>query len=986
MKKLSLMFFMVLFAMSFALAQRTVVGMVTDDSGDALIGATVLVKGTSEGTVTDLDGKYSVTVPSGSNTLVFSYTGFETQEIELGASNVVNVSLLAGISLTDVVVVGYGEQSNRLKVQSVSQVTEENIKNVPFVTPQQVLQGQAAGVQIVNSSGVLGSAAAIRIRGVASLNAGGSPLFVVDGVPMNDGAYTNELGASTPLNPLADIDPNDIESVSVLKDAAAAAIYGSRGSNGVVLITTKKGKAGSNRVNLGYYTGWVEPTNVLEMMNAEQYRTFMADYNGVSTIPATSFNWPDAVLQTGRINNYNLSFSGGTAKTQYYIGGTMLDQSNYTIGNELNKLTGRLNFKHSMDNGFRFGANIGLARSINDRINTDNSTFAPLTSAYLQFPYVEAYNEDGTFKRSPNFIPNILAIEELSVFELVSRRSYGNVFASYDLIPEKLYIKTDWGMDQVSTEETNRDPDIVSPGGYGYRRIISDIKWLTTNTLNYTESFGANNLSAVLGVSYETSELQRTAVEGSDFAADGLRNIASAATPTLTFADRTRWALASQFLRVNYNYNEKYLLEASIRRDGSSRFGANNRWGTFWAVAGGWIMSEESFMSDVDAISTLKLTASYGISGNDRIDNFASRGLYQSGVESDYAGNPGLRPTQAQNPDLKWEETSQLDLGIEIGVLNDRLKLSANYYIKNTTDLLLEFNLPDVGGISNISRNAGEMKNTGVDLDLNASIIRKRDFNWDLRLNMGFLNNEITALPEAALDEQGRQFISGTGNQRAVVGFTANEYYLIPYNGINPETGNAEWLDQDGNPTTNPLASARVLAGSAVPDFIGGFTNTLRYKDFDFNAFFNFTYGNEVLLGELRFVDDVRATGFNKSVDVLNYWTGPGDTDAFAPGPDSPTKATFRQPSTLQMQDGSFLRLRNISLGYTLKGKKLGTDAFESIRIYVMGQNMWTLMNKDFRGADPEVADGGNNNLRQGESFFSPPQARTTTVGVNVSF
>lgn len=978
------MFFMVLFATSIALAQRTVYGNVTDENGEPLIGATVLVKGTTVGTVTDLDGKYSVEVPDGANTIVYSYTGYETKEMELGASNVVNVSLLAGVSLADVVVVGYGEQSDRLKVQSISQVTEKDIQNVPFVTPQQVLQGQAAGVQIVNTSGVLGSAAAIRIRGVASLNAGGNPLFVVDGVPMNDGEYSNELGA-TALNPLADIDPNDIESVSVLKDAAAAAIYGSRGSNGVVLITTKKGKAGTNRVNLGYYTGWVNPTNTLEMLNGDQYRQFMEEYNGVTGLPETSFDWPDAVLQTGRINNYNLSFSGGTDKTQYYLGGTLLDQSNYAIGNELDKLTGRLNFKHTLDNGLRFGANIGLARSVNDRISSDNSTFAPLTSAYLQFPYVEAFNEDGTYTRT-GFIANVLAIEDLSTFELISRRAYGNVFASLDIIPEKLYIKTDWGMDQIQTEATNRDPDIVSPGGYGYRRIISDVKWLTTNTLNWDESFGANNLSAVLGVSYETSQFESTAVEGSDFAADGLRNVASAATPTTTYADRTRWALASQFLRVNYNYGERYLLEASVRRDGSSRFGANNRWGIFWAVAGGWIMSEEAFMQDIDAISTLKLTASYGISGNDRIDNFASRGLYQSGVDSDYDGNPGLRPTQAANPDLKWEETSQLDIGLEVGVLNDRLTLAANYYIKNTTDLILDFNLPDVGGISNISRNAGEMKNTGVDLDLNANIVRKRDFNWNLRMNIGFLNNEIIALPDAAEDSDGNQFIAGSAVQRAVVGRSANEFFMIRYDGINSETGNAEWLDVDGNPTTTPTAADRVFVGSAIPDFIGGITNNITYKNFDFNMFFNYTFGNEIVLGDLRFAEDVRAGGFNKTTDVLNYWTGPGDTDAFAPGPDSPTKNTFRQSSTLQMQDGSFLRLRNISLGYTLRGKDLGTKAFESIRIYVMGQNIWTLMNADFRGADPEVADDGNLNLRQGESFFTPPQAKTTTVGVNVSF
>ena len=976
--------FALLATISTVLAQRTVQGTVTDNDGTPLIGASILAEGTSTGTVTDIDGNFELRVPAEATNLAVSYTGFATKSLELTNSNILNVTLEeAVIGLDDIVVIGYGEQSERFNVQSVAKIDNEALANVPVVSPQQLLQGQAAGVQLTNTSGVLGAATAIRIRGVASLNAGGQPLFVVDGVPLNDGDYSNDQGG-VPLNPLQDINPNDIESMTVLKDAAAAAIYGSRGGNGVILITTKKGKAGTNVVNFNYYTGWSEPTNLYDMTDAAQYRQYRIDALGAdpATLSEDGFDWQEAVLQTGRINNYDASMSGGSDKTQYYLAGTFLDQSNYVIGNEFNRISGRLNLKHTVSERFRFGANISISRSNNDRIDTDNSTFAPLTSAYLQNPAVKAFDENGAY-RNTGFIANVLAIEDLSVRNLLGRRTTGNIFAMYDIVPG-LTFRTDFGIDEIQTEATNRDPEIVSPGGSGFREINRDNKWLTTNTLNFDRTFGRSNFNAVGGISYETALREDIAVAGSDFAADNLRNIASAATPTTTFASRTEWALFSQFLRASYRLDDKYIAEASVRRDGSSRFGRENQYGIFGAISLGWILSEESFLSNSTWLDFAKLSASYGTSGNDRIGNFSSLGLYQSGVDSDYNGMPGLRPTQAENPDLSWEETTQLDISLSANMFNNRVGVDVSVYNKNTTELLLDFVLPETYGISSITRNAGEMRNRGIDLNIRTTNIRTQDFEWRTNFNVGFLENEILDLPGASLDEEGRPFIPGTASQRAIVGHSANTFYLVDYSGVNAE-GDAEWFDRDGNLTTTYSTANRVIVGSAIPDFVGGVTNSLRYKDLDFSFLFNFSYGNDVMLDELRFTENTNAP-FNISTRLLDYWT-PQNTDGVIPSPESSTFPLYSQRSSNQLMDGSFLRLRNITLGYTLRGDALNTKAFGSVRAYVMGQNLLTFTASDFRGQDPEVNGGGvDSNLDQGESFFTPPQAQMITIGVNASF
>lgn len=972
--------------------QRTVSGTVTDVDGDPLIGANVTVVGEDGyGTITDYDGYYELQVPDGATALDISYIGYQALRVELGEANEYNVKLDdSGVVMDEVVVVAYGEQSRRSLVSSVSTIDEKSISNIPAVSPQEVLQGQASGVQIVQSSGVLGAATNIRIRGVASLTAGGDPLFVVDGVPMNDngnGAISNDFGAASTLNPLMNIAMEDIESISVLKDAAAASLYGSRGSNGVVLITTKQGKAGTNNVSFGTSYGVGGPTNLYDMTNTEQYNEISNRY-GFGTSPNDNFfDWQDAVTQRAETFRANLGFDGGNDKTRYYIGGAFTDDQNYVFGNEMQKYTGKMNLSHQVSDNFKIGANVSISRVNMDRIDAENSTFAPLTSAYLQSPWVDAYNEDGSYRQT-GFIANVLAINDIALTEFITRRNFGNAYLQYT-IPNigrgSINLRSDWGIDEFQTEETIRYPEEISPGGYGYRRVLRDDKWLTTNTIDYSTPVGdRSNLTFLLGQSFETALREGIAVEGTGFAADPLRNVSSAANPSITSATRTAWALASFFGRLQYDFDDRVFVEGSFRRDGSSRFGADNRWGNFWAVGAGWNLSNEAFMRDQTFFNELKLRASYGLTGNERIGNFASLGLFGAGTVSDYNGAPGLRPIQPANPDLKWEQTSQFDVGVNMRIKNF-FDLGVSFWHKETTDLLLNQTVPMSTGFTSFTQNAGDMTNTGVDIDFNFDVLRNQDWYVSIGGNVSFWRNEITSLPDATVDSDGNRFIQDPASaaQRAVVGRTANEFFLIRYNGINSETGDAEWLTKDGELTTEPGQGDRVFAGSAIPDFIGGVNFNVGYKGLNLSGLFNYTYGNLIMLDELRFTED--PDGFNRSTRLLDAWEQPGD-DAFAPGAESTTVEDFPQRSTSQLNDGSFLRLRSITLSYDLPVSTLGIDWIKNLSIYARGNNLWTVTASDFRGQDPEVSDSGTNNLIQGESFFVVPQRKMYTFGLNVTF
>ncbi|NCP52375.1 MAG: TonB-dependent receptor [Flavobacteriales bacterium] len=967
--------------------EKTISGTVSDNSGLPLPGVNILVSGTTNGTQTDFDGKYSIKANVG-DVLVYSYIGQVTQKITVGTSQTINVVLEEDAAvLEEVVVIGYGVQSQRKSVQSVSVVNAENLENIQGISPQVLLQGQASGVQVVQSSGILGAAPVVNIRGTATISSGSQPLYVIDGVPLNDTDQGTNQGANQGLNPLADLNPDDIESFSVLKDAAAVSIYGSRGANGVILINTKKGsKDGVTRVSVSFDTSITEATDILEVMTASELKDqFVRAGRSIAGLPDGNFDWVDGVQQTGISRNVNASVSGGSQKTSYFVNFSKEDAEGFIIGNALKRTSARVNLSHQAKDWLKVGINLGVSNNSIDRVGSENSTFAPFTSAYLQSPWVLPFDDEGNF-RNTGFIANVIAIETLDINDYKSDRVTGNVFVEAEIL-ENLTFKSDFGIDRVFLDQIERSFEINSPDGYGFNNFSQQHKWLTTNTLNYKNKFNeVHSLDILAGIAYEKNEIRSITVEGTGFASDALLNVNSASTPTLTSSSGTNSALYSIFSRLSYDYKGKYLLESSIRRDQSSRFGVENRNGTFYSVGLGWVVTDESFMDNVTFIDRLKLSGSYGTAGNDRIGNFNSLGLFGSGVGASYNGVSGSSPTSISNPELKWELTKGYNFSLSGELFNNRLDFSVDYYDNDTEDLILNVPIPDeIGGPNTITSNVGSLNNKGFDVQLGATLLKSKDFSWYTSVNVGFNTNEITSLPGQNLDENGDEFIQSTASQRAVKGRSVSEFYLIRYVGVNPVTGDAEWLNKDGNVTTSPTADDREYVGSAVPDYIGGWRNTFKYKDFELSLFANFSQGNEIYVDGLRFVENPNST-FNKSREtMLNFWQNPGD-NAYVPSSSSSTFATFAQRSTSQLRDGSFFRLKNATIAYNIPKKFLDKmNIFTNIRIFATGTNLFTLKADNLEGIDPEVTDVSSS-LGQGETFFTPPQSKTYTIGLRLNF
>lgn len=983
--------------------QKNVTGIVTDFEGLPLPGVNILVKGTITGTQSDFDGNYTIQASSG-DVLVFSYLGQKTEERTVGASNTINVQMEQDTqALEEVVVIGYGNQEERKIIQNVGIVKEEAIENLQVVSADQLLQGQSAGTQIVNASGVLGSAAVIRVRGVNSINSGSQPLIVIDGVPITDTAgNTLNRGGNTGINPLSYVNPNDISSLTVLKDAGATSIYGSRGANGVILITTKKGRKNSRTtVSLDVSTQYSESTDVPDILTADEFRQFKSEVatlqNGTPTSPedlglgaigSGGTDWLGGVQRTGISQNYNLGIRGGSEKTSFFFGLDYQDTEGFIIGNDQQRAGARINIDTDITEWLKAGMNLGITNNRLNRVGVENNINAPFTTAFLQSPVVNAFDADGNFAQSGSFIPNIFARVALNTDELKTFRVIGNAFT--EVTPIKgLTWRSEFGIDKLSLEEFIRNAEFNSPGGFAQQIFVNEDRWLTNQTLNYTDTFSEDhNLTVLLGLNYEETLRTRSNVSSTGFLTDDLRNLGSGSTPTVLNGDRFPSRLFGLFSRLTYDYKGKYIAEGSIRRDGSSRFGANNRFGYFWSAAAGWTLSEEDFIRDLNFFDYLSIRASIGTVGNDRLGTFPSLGLFNAGPIADYNGESGVIPNQPENPDLKWEESETLDIGLKSTFLNGRITFNTSYFKKTTSDLLLNQVLPPQTGFTSISRNIGEMENTGWEFELNTINVRTENFTWRTNFNLTSINNKVLKLNEdAATDAQGRRIIDGA-IQRAIEGESLNNFFLIRYVGVNPQTGDAEWLDVDGNITNNPSSNDRVVTGSPLPDFSGGITNIINYKNFDLSFLMNYSYGNEVVIDGLRFADGNDAIGgiVNIRRQNLNYWRQAGD-NAFLPSPTSSTFNLFNQRSSQQQLDASYLRLKNVTLGYSLPDStldKLG-GLFQSIRLYATATNLFTIKADEMDGIDPEVTDDIDP-LFQGESFFTAPQAKSFAFGARIQF
>ncbi|WP_231590719.1 SusC/RagA family TonB-linked outer membrane protein [Hymenobacter terrenus] len=990
---------------------KTVTGRIQGSDSGPLPGATVLERGTTNGTSSGADGTFTLNVQPGAS-LVISSVGYTAQTVAVGDQTTVNVTLAAATTqLNEAVVVGYGTQVKQELTGAVTQLSSKDVQNQPVVSFEQAVQGRTPGVQITQSSGKLGAGLQIRVRGSASITASSQPLYVIDGIPVT----SQDVGTANdePINPLADLNPNDIESISILKDASASAIYGSRASNGVVIVTTKKGRQGQTRVNVGYFVGTSTATRKRKFLNAAQYKELFSeaavngglidtsdpDYatpeaavlseSGIDLNAPYDVNWGDEAFRRGGVSQYDLNVSGGDAKTRFYLSGQFSNQKGIIIGNRYRRGSLRLNLDHSLNDKVRAGLNLSLSRSVNDRTPDDNSFSNPVQLNALPPQQPVRDPVTGRLNNQTIYYNNLLDLD-LGFNRAGTYRSFSNFNVSYEPI-KNLVLRSEVGADFLNlNEDLYRGAGTLDGGqtGFGYNGQSQVINYTTNNTATYTFNLGEEHrLEALLGQSYQRSDTKQTIAEGRGFPTPEFTRLASAAVKTGgTASNGTGFSFISFFSRVNYALLDRYLFSASVRRDGSSRFGDDKPYGTFAAGSVGWLISQESFLKDNSIVNLLKLRASYGSTGNAEIGNFDARQLVSSLPYGDQSGTaPGtgrVGVARVGNPNLTWETSKQADLGLEFGLFNNRLSGEVDIYEKKTTGLLLDRQLRYTSGYSVISENVGNLRNRGLELSLNGRIL-DGDFKWNLGGNITFNRNLITRLPQ--------EIISGGRNLgRVREGEPIGVFWGKKYAGVDPANGDALYYTAEGGTTNDYTAAVDQKLGDPNPKFTGGATTSFSYKGFDLNVLGQFVYGND-LYNIAGVFQSVAADYFdNQTVDQLNRWRNRGDIT------DVPEARLYgsngTNPSSRWIESGSFFRFKNVTLGYNLPTDLVGRYHLQSVRFYITAQNLFTLTN--YTGYDPEVnttsfnstssTSAGSANYLLGHDFYTPPLSKTFTFGVNL--
>ncbi|WP_108867117.1 SusC/RagA family TonB-linked outer membrane protein [Aquimarina aquimarini] len=994
------LFMLAFFVSSMICAQQKISGTVQGEDGLPLPGVNILVKGKSTGAQTDFDGEYTINVEKG-EILVYSYVGFISQEITVANQNIINVNLKEDVSaLEEVVVVGFGTQSRKKITANIASISSEQINEIPTPSLQSSLTGKAAGVRVTQLNGKVEGGIKVRVRGISTISSSQEPLYVVDGIPItNDDESIN----NSPINPLVALNPNDIESIDILKDASSAAIYGARGTNGVIIITTKQGKRGKTKVSLNSSYGLSKATNTRDWLNAGQYIELVRESalnSGLTLAEIESeferlsngtdwrngevdTDWQEFALVDGSVQDFGVSVSGGGEKTRFFISTSYNSTDGIIRGNELERYSFRTNLDHSISEKFKIGTNVGVSKTIIDRISNDNAFATPL-QAIAQSPLSPAYLDDGvTPNNDSTEYYNFLTEEFNGSFKTNVWRVLANSYLQYQIFPE-LNFRTEVGYDflsQVAERFSGSLTESASVGGFGTANAVQTEKYNLNNYFTYNKIFNEIfDLEGTFGMSYEDSVRRLQLVQGQGFPSDDLETLNSAAEITAGGSSRTRFNFLSYFGRTSLTIAGKYLLNASLRYDGSSRFGEDNRFGWFPAASAGWILSEEDFLKDSEVLSLLKIRGSWGVTGNAGIGNFASLSLFQG---SPYNQRAGLAPTQLGNPSLKWERTNQVDIGLDYGFLNNRISGEIDYYVKNTEDLLLDEPIPGTSGFSTITRNVGELRNKGFEFVINTRNITTEKLTWSTSFNLATLDNEIVELP-------GGDIISGRNIVRK--GETISSFYLVEYAGADPANGDALFIkntvNADGSidrSTTNNFNEAdRIIAGSPYPDLTAGLTNNITFKGIDFSFTFQGEWGASIYNNGGRFQSGNARFFDNQTIDQLDRWQRPGDIT------NVPQARLFstngQQASTRYLQDSDFIRLRNLTLGYTIPGDVTRKFQMDRVRVYFTGFNLLTFT--DYDGYDPEsTADfNANTDIQAGEAFYSAPPAKTYTLGINIDF
>jgi TonB-linked SusC/RagA family outer membrane protein len=970
--------------------ERSISGKVTStEDGTSLPGVNVVVKGTTNGTVTDAEGNYKISVPSSGGSLVFSFIGLSTTEVEIGDRTTVDVSLSQDVQqLSEVVVTGYGTQDRKTLTSSITSVSAKDIAGVPMASPDQMLQGRAVGVQVSSASGTPGGGVSVRVRGSTSINASSDPLYVVDGIPIVS-SNLSAVGLGGQLtNPIADLNPADIESMEILKDASATAIYGARAANGVVLITTKRGKNQKPKIEVNTYTGvqslWRKPS-VVDGPTFERLINESRANNGQSQLypnpdAALNTDWMGQIFQEAPMNNVDLSVSGGSDKVKYMTSFNYFKQDGINKPSVFDRKTGRINLDYSATDKLRIGTSILYSRNFRNRVRNDNNIFGAIGAAYFLPTNQPIFNPDGSYLKFSIFENPVAAVNEVDI-GMVTNRVLANVYGEYE-IAEGLLFRSTFSVDYNNVKEDRFDNSKLNTGsatnGDASSIVTIDDNWIWENVLSYQKKFGEHNFNSLVGYSMQENYFERTQANGQQFPSDEFRRIASAAVQTSS-SSATGWGITGIFARLNYDYKGKYLATVNVRRDASSRFGTANQAATFPSFALGWNVKKEGFMNNVSFISTLKPRLSWGITGNQNgIGDFQSFGLWGGGAN--YTDFPGTAPLQLANPNLKWETTAQTNIGLDVSFMNDRWKLTFDYYDKQTKDLLLAVPVPRTTGFNELVQNFGEMENKGFELGIAGVLVNKGDLFVDFSFNVSQNRNLIKKLA-APFNQFTRDVI------RLEQGVPLSSFWLHDQIRVDPETGLSIYRTVNGEAAVNSAdfnaGRDRFIVGNAQPDFFGGFNSNVRFKGFDFNMFWQFTVGNDQL-NWVRFFQEhggTRNTGYVKS--QLAAWKSPGDIT------DIPRQLAVNYRGDLRpsrfLEDGSFMRLKNITLGYTLNSEITRKIGVTRLRVYISSQNLLTFTN--YTGLDPEVNTGADlNGLAQGIDLYAMPQPRVFLGGINISF
>ena len=993
MRKLTLLLCALLAGISLAVAQTSISGTVlTAEDDEPVIGASILVKGANASTITDTNGKFTIKIPEGAGrTLVITYIGMERQEVFARNGMVVKLTS-ADQTLDDVVVVGYQTIRKEAKTGSISTVKGDDLASIPETSVDRMLSGKMAGVSVSTSNGQPGATTNIRIRGASSVGASNEPLYVVDGIPVesgNSGALTNSINA------VALINPSDIASITVLKDAAAASIYGSRGANGVILITTKSGEAGKSKITARarYGISTLANDNDFQLANLEEYIQYQRDLRLNAGLnpddPASEYyfpkalaakggtNWMKELTRNGSLQEYELIASGGTGKTTYYTSVSYNKSEGILPSVAFEKMQARANLDTELNKWLKLGTRIQAGymhqQDATNGINSDGtvSYSNPFFGGLIIGPIYRAYNEDGSYNTTD--IAPVQNINPLAVLNQTqtSDQQYkfnGTVYLEWKPI-KQLTFRTNNSIEFSYTNGRLVMPGFMLESGQpSLQTADTQYRTLTTsNTVSFNDVYGDDHgVDIMIGQEGNSILSSYNTAVSTQIVEDRPYHSNAAAENQLAKDYIDESAMLSFFGVAEYNYAGRYYVKGSIRTDGSSKFGPDRRWGTFWSASASWNIHNEAFMQDIkDVLNVLKLRYSYGVNGNEGIGSYAHYGLYSDRV---YNGITGIYPSQLQNRRLTWETNKTHNIGIDFRLF-DRLSGSVDWYTRRTEDMLVGAPLPYTTGFGSLAQNVGKIRNSGVEVQLDAEIFNTNDFKWNAGVVFAANRSKILNL--------GSEPYLGSVALRQMVGEQFYTYWLFDYAGVNPQNGNALWRNEEGLLTEDADEARRINAGSPEPLWTGGFNTDLSWKGLSLSIQLEARYGGKVLNQNRMLIEnDGSSPQFNVWKGALNYWKQPGDMNVL-PKPVYSNSSNSAQSSTRYLEDGSYLRIKDITLAYNLPSKWTKKALMSGVRIYASALNLYTFHNVNFY--DPEYGLGG-------VSTLSYPMTRSMVVGVDITF